>query len=52
MTVKINLPQPLSPCERTREATAILATAIARLHANRPDTERGFPWLPGPQARS
>jgi len=36
MTVQLTLPQSLSPCERAREVTSILATAIARLHASRP----------------
>jgi hypothetical protein len=42
MTVKLTLPQSLSPGERAREAASILASAIARLHASRP-RENEFP---------
>jgi hypothetical protein len=46
MTVEQTLPELMSPCARAREAAAILAAAIARLHATRPcDSEisLGFP---------
>ena len=45
MTVKLALAESMSPSERAREACAILAAVVERLHANPPrasDVSLGF----------